>query len=363
MYKRQADGCLKFEEVRCPLRGECREECVVCKPKLDTKLTARETEVFGCIGRGLQASDIADELCISIATVNRHRENLKAKLGLHSVGQLVPVSYTHLDVYKRQRIAWLERMLADKALSDEARAELQDERNELDLEQDERHLEERKAQIEQYKDMVTDIAGGMGEAMTQMFSGGEDAFKEALKQMLLTAVNAIHQYIVLAYIKTITDGILSGGVKLATGLAKIAAIEVAFAAVKGAINNFDSGGFTPSGRWDKPQGIVHSNEFVANRFAVANPHIRPVLDLIDHAQRTNSIGNLTGDDIAAVAGTSGFPSPAPASMPRTAQPTVSPAIPDMALIRMMAVVDKLSKKLDEPIYAYTTCLLYTSRCV
>ena len=99
---------------------------------------------------------------------------------------------------------------------------------------------------------------------------------------------------------------------------------------------------------------MHSNEFVANRFAVANPHIRPVLDLIDHAQRTNSIGNLTGDDIAAVAGTSGFPSPVPVSMPRAAQPTVSPAIPDMALVRMMAVVDKLSKKLDDPIYAYTT---------
>lgn len=92
-YDVDANGSLKFEEVRCPLRGECREECVVCKPKLDTKLTERETEVFECIGRGLQASDIADELCISIATVNRHRENLKAKLGLRSVGQLVRYYY------------------------------------------------------------------------------------------------------------------------------------------------------------------------------------------------------------------------------------------------------------------------------
>lgn len=92
-YDVDANGSLKFEEVRCPLRGECREECVVCKPKLDTKLTARETEVFERIGRGLQASEIADELCISIATVNRHRENLKAKLGLRSVGQLVRYYY------------------------------------------------------------------------------------------------------------------------------------------------------------------------------------------------------------------------------------------------------------------------------
>ncbi len=39
------------------------------------------------------------------------------------------------------------------------------------------------------------------------------------------------------------------------------------------------------GEWDKPQGIVHSNEFVANRFAVANPEILPVLKLIDTAQK------------------------------------------------------------------------------
>lgn len=335
-----------------------RDELALLKKSLDMKLMTQEE-----YGRRLEAveerrtSDL-DKSVSKSADKRLEQEERSWKKSLFELRKAkIREGWTdeeYNEKMRESRIAWLERMLQDKALSDEARAELQDERNELDLEQDERHLEERKAQIEQYKDMVTDIAGGMGEAMAQMFSGGEDAFKEALKQMLLTAVNAIHQYIVLAYIKTITDGILSGGVKLATGLAKIAAIEVAFAAVKGAINNFDSGGFTPSGRWDKPQGIVHSNEFVANRFAVANPHIRPVLDLIDHAQRTNSIGNLTGDDIAAVAGTSGFPSPASASMPRTTQPTVSPAIPDMALIRMMAVVDKLSKKLDDPIYAYTT---------
>ena len=141
---------------------------------------------------------------------------------------------------------------------------------------------------------------------------------------------------------------------MAKNLAKIAAIEVAFAAVKGAINQFDTGGFTPSGRWDKPQGIVHSDEFVANRFAVANPHIRPVLDLIDHAQRTNSIGNLTGDDIAAVAGSSGFPSPAPASRPREARHDAAPSVSDVVLLRTVAAINKLSRKLDEPIHAYTT---------
>ena len=66
------------------------------------------------------------------------------------------------------------------------------------------------------------------------------------------------------------------------------------------IGNFYTGGFTGSGEWDRPQGIVHSNEFVANRFAVANPAIRPVLNLIDHAHRTNTVGSLTASDVSAV---------------------------------------------------------------
>lgn len=41
-----ASGVLRFEEVHCPLRGECRDECVVCKPRLQTGLTPRESEIL-----------------------------------------------------------------------------------------------------------------------------------------------------------------------------------------------------------------------------------------------------------------------------------------------------------------------------
>ncbi|MFT8251812.1 hypothetical protein, partial [Salmonella enterica] len=76
----------------------------------------------------------------------------------------------------------------------------------------------------------------------------------------------------------------------------------AFETAKGLISNFYTGGFTPSGDWNQPQGIVHSNEFVANRFAVANPNLRPIFDAFDVAQRSGNVGNLTAEDIAAVAG-------------------------------------------------------------
>ncbi|MBO5181851.1 MAG: LuxR family transcriptional regulator [Paraprevotella sp.] len=97
-YKRDIDenGTCFFEEVRCPLRGECRDEGVICKPQLRTELTGRENEILELIGEGLQAQEIAEELCISVPTVNRHRENIKARLGLRTIGQLV--KYYHENV-------------------------------------------------------------------------------------------------------------------------------------------------------------------------------------------------------------------------------------------------------------------------
>jgi two-component system response regulator NreC len=52
-------------------------------------LTEREREVLTLIAQGLSNQEIADKLVISIKTVNRHRENIMAKLNLHSRVELV----------------------------------------------------------------------------------------------------------------------------------------------------------------------------------------------------------------------------------------------------------------------------------
>lgn len=88
-------GNLKFEEVKCPLRGECLHEGVICKPQLNTVLTGREVEVLKLIGAGMQAIDIANTLSISTFTVNRHRENIKSKLNLKTIGEIV----NHYNAY------------------------------------------------------------------------------------------------------------------------------------------------------------------------------------------------------------------------------------------------------------------------
>lgn len=52
-------------------------------------LTDREHEVLSLIAQGLSNQEIADRLGISVKTVNRHRENIMAKLNLHGRVELV----------------------------------------------------------------------------------------------------------------------------------------------------------------------------------------------------------------------------------------------------------------------------------
>jgi len=52
-------------------------------------LTDREREVLTLIAQGHSNQEIADALVISVKTVNRHRENIMAKLNLHSRVELV----------------------------------------------------------------------------------------------------------------------------------------------------------------------------------------------------------------------------------------------------------------------------------
>jgi DNA-binding NarL/FixJ family response regulator len=51
-------------------------------------LTQREREILKLIAEGYKNKDIADYLCISVKTVEKHRANLMKKLDLHNVSAL-----------------------------------------------------------------------------------------------------------------------------------------------------------------------------------------------------------------------------------------------------------------------------------
>ena len=51
-------------------------------------LTAREFEVFQLIGKGLKTGKIAEDLHVSVKTVESYREEIKQKLNIENAGQL-----------------------------------------------------------------------------------------------------------------------------------------------------------------------------------------------------------------------------------------------------------------------------------
>lgn len=53
------------------------------------KLTDREFDVFQLIGQGLATKQMADKLHLSTKTIEVHRANIKAKLGLGSMAELI----------------------------------------------------------------------------------------------------------------------------------------------------------------------------------------------------------------------------------------------------------------------------------
>ena len=92
------DGIMHFEQMKCPLMGagDCRYECVICRPTLSTGLTTRELELLPLFAEGLQSWEIAERMCISKNTVDRHRQNILAKIGKRSATELA--AYYHSQI-------------------------------------------------------------------------------------------------------------------------------------------------------------------------------------------------------------------------------------------------------------------------
>ena len=59
------------------------------------RLSDRELEIFNLIGQGLSPRVIAEQLGLSIKTVEAHRENIKGKLGLASSNELIRYAAQH----------------------------------------------------------------------------------------------------------------------------------------------------------------------------------------------------------------------------------------------------------------------------
>lgn len=119
---------------------------------------------------------------------------------------------------------------------------------------------------------------------------------EIAQAIASTAMSAINAYASAAAIPTIgwTLAPVAAGMATAAGMIQLAAIKKQHQAEAA---GYYEGGYTGGNRYRKEAGVVHEGEFVANHNAVNNSSIRPALDLIDRAQRSNTVGSLTAEDI------------------------------------------------------------------
>jgi len=174
---------------------------------------------------------------------------------------------------------------------------------------------------------------------------------QGLAQTAMAAISAYASTVAIPIVGPVLAPI-AAGVAIAAGMLQMATIYKQHEAAK---QGYMDGGFTGSGSWNEEKGPVHANEFVANRFAVRNKQIRPVLNLIDQAQKNNTVGRLRASDVSRVlsndrqsSGSTNFGST------EEGQPGVPVQELMFIMSRSAEVIDKLTARLNEPFQTINT---------
>ena len=263
--------------------------------------------------------------------------------------------------------AWkvfLQKLLEDTALTGEQRLAIQQQIDDADIEQTKDALKQKQDLTQKYNDIVCSVivsAGQkLGEELGKILQGEKADFKDFLRGMLSLMIDALENVVITMRAASIARNVGTlGPAGLAKAAIETALVKAAFEMAKAAVGSFDVGGFTPTGPWDKPQGIVHSNEFVANRFATGNPNVLPVLNLIDEAQRSGSVSRLSPDDIAAVipqqrhfGGATSSAHGSSVQHSQVQQPTTDAAL-TAVLSRVVRSLNSLDRRFAAPIVAET----------
>ena len=165
---------------------------------------------------------------------------------------------------------------------------------------------------------------------------------EVMQALAQTATAAINAYSSAAAIPLVGYIIapIAAAMAVAAGMVQVAAIKKQ--QQKSATEGYASGGFTKPGAVDEVAGVVHAGEWVASQKLLASPVARPLIEALDYAQRTNTIGSLRGSDVSRSI-------TAPAAIANM-QPQV--IIQENAELR--ETIKQLKERLDEPFVTVNT---------
>lgn len=175
-----------------------------------------------------------------------------------------------------------------------------------------------------------------------------------------TAQAAMEAYKAMAGIPVVGPalGALAAGAAIAYGSSQIAmAKEQRDAAKEGYFDGGFTGGTDPKAvRAYLPNGEpVHGMEFVANRHSTANGMLRPLFDVIDEAQRHNTVSSLTKADLAKALNIPTGYYQGGYNGPVASSPTlVRDSRYNEAYERFADVLERLEEKMDMPFRGYVT---------
>ncbi len=142
------------------------------------------------------------------------------------------------------------------------------------------------------KEKQAALAKAKNEANKKLFA------MQVIQAVAQTAQNAISAYGSAAAIPVVgyIMAPIAAAMAIAAGMIQIAAIKKQQQASEA--QGYAQGGFTPQGRVNEEVGVVHAGEWVASQKLLASPVARPLINALDYAQRTNTIGSLRADDVS-----------------------------------------------------------------
>lgn len=124
---------------------------------------------------------------------------------------------------------------------------------------------------------------------------------QAVAQTAISAINAYSSAVAIPIVGP-TLAPIAAAMAIAAGMLQIATIKKQQQAQEA---GYYEGGFTGGRRYRKEAGVVHEGEFVANHQAVQNPNVLPFLNFLDQAQRNNTVGSLSMQDVSRYMGAGG----------------------------------------------------------
>ena len=191
------------------------------------------------------------------------------------------------------------------------------------------------------KQREAEIAKSKKEANRKMFA------MQVIQAVAQTATNALNAYGSAAAVPVVGYILapIAAAMAVAAGGIQIAAIKKQQQASEA--QGYSKGGFTKPGAVDEPAGIVHAGEWVASQKLLASPVARPMIEALDYAQRTNTIGSLRPDDVSRSIRAND-------SLARIAEGDGSAALIVAALAQSAQAVDALTSRLNEPFFTINT---------